>query len=157
MPVEHFGGQTAVDGGLIIMWAGALADVPDGWALCDGANGTPDFTGKFIKATPDNTTLVGGTGGADSYTLTESQLAQHTHGGTTDTTGSHTHSVKYPTSTKEYISGDYLREYVSDVGTFYESTTNGDHSHVPTIDGVGGGASISNLPKHYELAFLMKL
>jgi microcystin-dependent protein len=34
--------------GGIIMWSGSLANIPAGWALCDGANGTPDLRSRFI-------------------------------------------------------------------------------------------------------------
>lgn len=32
--------------GMIVIWSGAT--IPTGWALCDGANGTPDLRGRFI-------------------------------------------------------------------------------------------------------------
>src|SRR3989304_8183330 len=35
--------------GGIIMWSGLLVNIPNGWALCDGMNGTPDLRGQFIK------------------------------------------------------------------------------------------------------------
>lgn len=34
--------------GGIIMWSGTIASIPAGWALCNGANGTPDLTDKFV-------------------------------------------------------------------------------------------------------------
>lgn len=34
--------------GLICAWSGAIADIPPGWALCDGRNGTPDLRDKFV-------------------------------------------------------------------------------------------------------------
>lgn len=34
--------------GGIIMWSGTIASIPTGWSLCNGANGTPDLTDKFI-------------------------------------------------------------------------------------------------------------
>ena len=34
--------------GGIIMWSGTNASIPLGWSLCDGSNGTPDLTDKFI-------------------------------------------------------------------------------------------------------------
>lgn len=33
---------------MILIWSGAIVDIPAGWALCDGNNGTPDLRGKFI-------------------------------------------------------------------------------------------------------------
>ena len=59
--------------GLILLWYGAIADIPEGWALCDGSNGTPDLVGKFIGGA-GNAYNVGVIGGAES----------HTHAGTTD-------------------------------------------------------------------------
>ena len=32
----------------IIMWSGTAADIPTGWALCDGTNGTPNLTDRFV-------------------------------------------------------------------------------------------------------------
>lgn len=34
--------------GTVKWWTGATADIPLGWALCDGANGTKDLSGRFI-------------------------------------------------------------------------------------------------------------
>ncbi|MFT6211083.1 MAG: hypothetical protein ACJAYA_001247 [Bacteroidia bacterium] len=34
--------------GGIIMWSGTIASIDPEWALCDGTNGTPDLTDKFI-------------------------------------------------------------------------------------------------------------
>lgn len=36
--------------GTIIMFNGNSADIPKGWAICDGTNGTPNLIDKFIKA-----------------------------------------------------------------------------------------------------------
>ena len=36
--------------GSIIMFGGKSTDIPEGWAICDGQNGTPNLIGKFIKA-----------------------------------------------------------------------------------------------------------
>ena len=37
--------------GTIIMFNGS--EIPNGWAICDGSNGTPNLVGKFIKAVGD--------------------------------------------------------------------------------------------------------
>jgi len=31
-----------------VVWSGTAATVPQGWALCDGTNGTPDLRDRFI-------------------------------------------------------------------------------------------------------------
>ena len=34
--------------GTIVMWAGDVTAVPEGWTLCNGAAGAPDLSGKFV-------------------------------------------------------------------------------------------------------------
>jgi len=34
--------------GMILLWSGAIVDIPAGYVLCDGNNGTPDLTDRFI-------------------------------------------------------------------------------------------------------------
>lgn len=34
--------------GIIVLWGGALVDIPAGWALCDGNAGRPDLRNTFI-------------------------------------------------------------------------------------------------------------
>ncbi|MBA7678089.1 hypothetical protein ES703_86360 [subsurface metagenome] len=48
--------------GLIVLWSGAIVDIPTGWVLCDGNNGTPDLRDKFIVGA-GNTYAVGAAGG----------------------------------------------------------------------------------------------
>lgn len=45
----------------------------EGWALCNGNNGTPNLTDRFVMGTSTSGNL-GTTGGANSYTLTVAQL-----------------------------------------------------------------------------------
>lgn len=49
--------------GGIIQWSGAIVDIPTGWQLCDGTNGTPDLRDKFV-AGAGSTYAVDETGGA---------------------------------------------------------------------------------------------
>lgn len=73
--------------GIIMMWYGKLADIPTGWILCDGTNGTPDMRDKFIYgAKQDLGDLPAATGegalansgGTKSHNHTASQVA-HSH------------------------------------------------------------------------------
>jgi hypothetical protein len=36
------------DSGIIVIWSGAIIDIPAGWFLCDGNNGTPDLRARFV-------------------------------------------------------------------------------------------------------------
>lgn len=40
-----------IDIGVITSFAGSLGNIPPGWFLCDGSNGTPDLRTKFVPAT----------------------------------------------------------------------------------------------------------
>lgn len=48
--------------GTILLWYGALDNVPEGFQLCDGTNGTPDCLDKFVYCA-GNLTVPGQTGG----------------------------------------------------------------------------------------------
>lgn len=49
--------------GMIVIWSGAIVDIPTGWILCDGNNGTPDLRNKFIVGAGD-TYAVDAVGGS---------------------------------------------------------------------------------------------
>jgi len=74
-----FSGIGAVPVGTIILWSGDAADVPDGWAICNGENGTPDFRGRFAVGA-GKCYQPGETGGASEVTLETKHLPKHSHG-----------------------------------------------------------------------------
>jgi hypothetical protein len=100
--------------GIIVMWSGTLANIPSGYALCDGSLGTPDLRDRFILSvnTAEN---PGATGGSHSITLTTAQLPAHTHTGTTNSAGGHTHTGTAASA------GDHTH-----TGT---TNTSGSHTH----------------------------
>jgi len=56
---------SAVPAGGIIMWSGSIGSIPTGWNLCDGSNGTPNLTDRFIVGA-GSSYAVGNTGGFTS-------------------------------------------------------------------------------------------
>jgi len=150
--------------GAIIMWSGI--SIPTGWAICDGSNGTPDLRDRFIMGTSAvNNTDVNQTGGANSYTLSVTQLPIHTHSFITQSSGSHTHDIYggpngYPivnagspgntaTGNNPGLSGDSQPKW--------QATSAGAHTHSGTTDSIGNGNPITIIPKFYKLAFIMKI
>ncbi|MBA7649716.1 hypothetical protein ES703_57514 [subsurface metagenome] len=55
--------------GMIVIWSGAEVDIPDGWQLCNGTNGTPDLTDRFVRA-PSVARPIGTIGGAGTHSHT---------------------------------------------------------------------------------------
>lgn len=37
-----------IPSGIIVLWHGAIVDIPAGWVWCDGNNGTPNLKNRFI-------------------------------------------------------------------------------------------------------------
>lgn len=61
-------------GGMILLWSGAIVDIPTGYVLCDGNNGTPDLRNRFVIAAGD-TYGPDDTGGANSHGHTKGTLS----------------------------------------------------------------------------------
>lgn len=110
------GGVFGIPIGGIILWSGAIADIPESWALCDGDNGTPDLRNSFIVAAGD-TYAVDDTGGEDSSDLS------HTHGTGTLVTDNDTHD--HAVNAGNTASGG---SHQHGDGTLSNSTT-GSHRH----------------------------
>lgn len=70
--------------GGIILWSGSTGSIPDGWALCNGSNGTPNLRDRFVVGAGSGY-AVNATGGAATVTLTEAQMPQHNHGAANST------------------------------------------------------------------------
>lgn len=132
--------------GLIVLWSGALVDIPNGWVLCDGNNGTPDLRNRFIVCAGD-TYAVNDTGG----NLT------HDHEGTADETYDHVaglSSNEAPCleegSTIEDVDPDGDYYYCTEEHAHYFSEDTSGHDHNLTID------VANHLVPYYALAFIMK-
>jgi hypothetical protein len=77
------GGGGVVPQGGIIMWSRSAANIPAGWALCNGSNETPGLRGRFVVGYSGSGSYaaVGNTGGSDSRTLTTANMPSHSHSG----------------------------------------------------------------------------
>ncbi|MEL6556579.1 MAG: tail fiber protein [Bacteroidota bacterium] len=84
--------DTRLPKGMITMWSGSVA--PEGWALCNGENGTPNLSGQFIVGYDESNTdydEIGMKGGENKVSLKEAELPSHTHQDT-----GHTHEISDP-------------------------------------------------------------
>lgn len=182
----RFLGEGVVPEGGIIMYSGSLSDFTnglgdagtqfEGWALCDGRNGTPDLRGRFIvgKTNTDGNNYgytnsekndndydnIGEHGGEKEVTLTIAEMPAHDHTGTTDTDGSHHHDYndRYR-QTEEVAAAESCCNDIAGNGlnnNSYSTSNAGNHNHDFTTDNTGGGDPHENRPPYYVLAFIMK-
>ena len=139
--------------GMIMMWSGALADIPNGWALCDGQDGRPNLLGRFPRCVGNGSTQPGGTGGANTATLVTANMPAHTHG-VSITSGvqsaRHTHSVSgttasyghlhHPSNGESFITSNASTVRVA-AGTAAYVPTNGSSTYDSTTDNHTHGIS----------------
>ena len=59
--------EEVVPSGFIGMWSGSASTIPTGWALCDGTNGTPNLTDRFVLGA-GKASQPGATGGTATAT-----------------------------------------------------------------------------------------
>lgn len=139
--------------GMVVMWDDPISEIPVGWAVCDGNNGTIDMSGKFPCGVADEAS-VGNGGGLDSITLSVSQLPAHGHPDSTTTAdGDHYHTIG---GSRHLDIGSYGTG--GGEGGRFNTSTDGAHEHnITSVGSAGGGGSIENRPKFYEVVFIQKL
>lgn len=142
--------QNGVPQGVIVMWSGSVSSIPDGWALCDGTNGTPDLRDRFVKCIPGASKSPGATGGRSTHdhsgvtgehTLTISEIPSHAHNVVYFTNGGG--GGIYPHSDQAWDTYGIASRYTDGSGD------DQPHSHPISSD--------EGVPPYYELAFIMKL
>ena len=165
----------SVPSGGIIMWSGSIGSIPAGWFLCDGANGTPNLTNRFIVAA-GGTYAAGSSGGtADAIVVAHTHTGttgnnsnDHSHSGTTAGVGDHAHSYDGIN-----VQASRFQSYPGEEGSNanYGATTcgagahshsfstggqNANHTHAVTVNSTGSSGTGANIPPYYALAYIMK-
>lgn len=161
---QAFVGNGTIPIGGIIMWSGAIAEIPTGWALCDGTNGTPNLLDRFIVGAGSGY-AVAATGGSNSVTLGTTNIPSHSHGVSNfSNPGNHYHGPSIEAGLDNTGNGQPLRALYQDGPPFAGQVWDlggGGHIHTFDIDpafGNGGGGTDAheNRPPYYALAFIMR-
>ena len=127
--------SSIIPSGLIMMYYGN--NIPDGWALCDGTNGTPDLRNRFIIGAGDIYTS-GDTGGESVHILTIDEMPKHSH------------KMKY-----DSIGWTAIRQSSGTNGIVENTTSSYDGQY--STEEVGNGNAHNNMPPYYALCYIMKL
>jgi hypothetical protein len=154
---------TAIDAllppGIILMWSGAVTNIPYGWVLCDGrttvqgtVGGTatgvtvPDLSGRFIVGvgarTGGKTYALGNSGGSENAVIVQhshtidltsgTQSAKHTHEGTTNIAGEHVHSMNFYAT--GFVRNTGAAGFTDPFANYVNMDPAGDHSHTVTTE-----------------------
>jgi microcystin-dependent protein len=148
-----FVGNGTIPIGGIIMWSGTIANIPTGWALCNGSNGTPDLRSRFIVGAGTDTQNVWGfnaSTGSETFTNSQTSVGINSTGGIIAhqliiaELAAHGHS--YTDRTNEGTGG----------GAGGGGANTGTQTLSKTTDSTGGNQYHENRPPYYALAFIMR-
>lgn len=154
--------EAAFSVGMIMQWYGALLNMPSGWALCDGTNGTPDMRDRFLIGA-GSALALDATGGGGSAETTSAGTHDHdaVTGDTTLTTDqipAHTHSfgnvVTYPGSGLQYGGNASFQSSVG-AGTSGSAGGGAGHNHSIGEDGAHTHTVTAPPPPYRALYFIM--
>lgn len=139
--------------GLIAMWAPSAGAIPAQWALCDGNNGTPNMTDRFVMGL--GTFGAGATGGSAT-----AQVISHTHGASTSVVANGSHSHSYTdwngnSGSNLYNRQDPANMYNQDVARTTGVAGSHTHTAVTTVTAAGVSGVNANLPPYIVLAYIM--
>jgi len=131
------GEPQGVPRGGIMLWYGSLASIPNGWALCNGANGTPDLRNKFVIGANIDT------GGIPTSSI---------EGGNAHSGGwvSHQHAVDIPSHSHDINTSEFSHSGIGSV--FGNSDSTEESNEIPTDT-----SEQDHIPPYVALAYIMKL
>ena len=155
---------SSLPAGSIIPWYGNLADIPDGFALCNGSNGTPDLRDKFITGA-GSTYALGDTGGEAEVKLEVDQTVSHYHSFGRHTGNNSGYFLSSASTFKLFplASGTYPGKWNGSGGGGYWSWDGGSTfstgQNLVTSLAVGTDAPKphENRPPYFALYYIMKL
>lgn len=153
------GGGAGVPAGTILPWYGQLVNMPSGFVLCNGSNGTPDLRNRFIVGA-GSTYALGVTGGADTVTLSSTQIGSHYH-----FTGWHNNNNtgRYPTTAgtlhnPQFPSGYSIAKWNGSGGGGYSGYDCSGWNMITSLAvATAAQEAHENRPPYYALYYIMKL
>jgi len=134
-----------IPAGGIIIWSGAADAVPDGWALCDGTNGTPDLRNRFVLGA-GGSRAVGETGGEETHKLTTSEMPSHSHS-----------DYKYSGQNRTGLTAVTTPKQTAFTSIYYSNADMVSYRGTGYTNSSGSNSAHNNMPPYYVLCYIMKL
>ena len=144
--------------GSIIPWFGRPRDLPEGWHVCDGTNGTPDLRDRFIVGAGRNYNLED-VGGADEVTLEANEQPSHYHffgWNSSNNTGyflSFGNAKYWPA----LASGVHAQKWNGSNGGNWSQSRTGENLATSLAVGTAAEKAHENRPPYYALFYIMKI
>lgn len=142
-----------VPSGTIQMWSGAISDIPDGYVLCDGTDGTPDLTDRFVVGS-GGAKAQGETGGSDSSSVSGSVSDTSTvkQSGTDSVDSSGTDGMVFDDG---YLYTEGGRDFVRRLDGSAVNSQSGKSVQADFSDTFQ--TSVETEPPYYAMAYIMKV
>ena len=138
-------GKGTIPIGGIVVWSGTVAEIPEGWALCNGdmASGrrTPNLTDRFVLGAGGRY-AVDKTGGAAAVALETKHMPPHVH------------NYKFK--------GSHIALAWKDNNNFFDASEHySGNNRTKTTESAGGqnGSVVAheNMPPYYALCYIMRV
>ncbi len=160
-------GHDLIPHGVIVIWHGDSNNIPKGWALCNGNNGTPNLSGRFVMGAGSRqlirrnndgnfepfgsatTFSPNQKSGADQVILSVGEMPSHTHPASASQV-----LDKYTTLTDVSMCTSDCEHNDGENKTYSASE---NRSITVTVSGAGGNQAHENRPPYYVLCYIMKL
>ena len=139
----------SVEEGIVLSFFGNSEELLDGWAVCDGTNGTPDLRNRL--------TVCSGSSYADNSTggFSDVLLPQHSHTWTVNSGGNHGGGTLL---TWRFQGGNFQNPAIGEglhTGQIV-TTLSGNHNHSISVQSNGIPAQNANYPPYMALNFIRK-
>lgn len=152
--------RPSVPPGSILPWRGNLADMPEGFALCDGSNGTPDLRDRFIVGAGTEYNL-NDTGGEKEVLLEAEQTASHYHYFGWNSSNNTGYFLSYGNSKSPQFPPlpplVHAQKWNGSNGGNWSTTRSGENLATSLAVGVDATKPHENRPPYYALYYIMKL
>ena len=143
----------------IMLWNGTKNDIPKGWAICNGENGTPDLRDRFILGA-GGTEDSGKSGDADKHTHPYEINLYNTFN--TSRNGAHDHQLPNEWTNAGASGSDNPSINRNKTKAPWHTSREGDHTHNVIVNfrknmNTGNQSTNLNRPKWYALFYIMKI